>query len=303
MPDDVPPIAADLAVRALFRKMQATEMNDWVGSGDAYLIAMLNLDIMRREMRVPEKPCILDFGCGIGRNSVALAHAWPQGLVIGIDIMAKAIDFCRREIEPVLPNTEFHTLAVSNPLYDPYAPTDEPVDALTPDEFARSCPERFDVIVAHSVFTHFDPAMAADALRLLASVLRRDGQILLTAFLDSPLAPPDQRLRPEDEGFRDAQLDEKLNFAVFGFDRFAALAHAAGLRVTRIVLGMRDASLPPASLPGHMHDLLLLSRIAELPENFDPARYLELHADVAEHGADPVEHYLRHGYYEGRRTA
>ena len=303
MPDDVPPFASEEAVRALFRKMQSTEMNDWVGSGDAYQIARLNLDIIRRDLRMPDNACILDFGCGIGRKPVALAEAWPRGLVIGIDIMARAIDFCRREIEPVLPNTEFHTLAVSNPLYDPYAPTDEPVDALTPEEFARSNPERFDTIVAHSVFTHFDPAMAADALGLLASVLRRDGQILLTAFLDTPWARPDRRLRPEDDGYRDAQSDTPLNFTIFSFDRFAALAHAAGLRVTRIVLGMRDAGLPPAALPSHAHDLVLLSRIAELPAHFDPARYLKLHPDVAAHGADPVEHYLRHGYYEGRRTA
>ena len=303
MPDEMSPAGNSDAVRALFAAMQASEMNDWVGSGDVEAIARLNLEIMRRELRLPAKATILDFGCGIGRNSVALAEAWPDALVIGIDIMAPAIAFCRRDIEPVLANTEFHTLVVSNPLYDAHTEAEEPVDALTPEEFARACPERFDVIVAHSVFTHFDPAMAADALRLLASVLRHDGQILLTAFIDVPWARPDRRLRPADAGFRDTQSDEPLNFAVFGFDRFAALAQAAGPCVARIALGMRDVSIPPAALPGHAHDVLLLSRIAELPANFDPARYLALHADVARHNADPVEHYLRHGYYEGRRTA
>jgi hypothetical protein len=37
-----------------------------------------------------------------------------------------------------------------------------------------------------------------------------------------------------------------------------------------------------------------------LPEDFDPARYLALHPDVAEAGVDPVNHYLTYGRYEER---
>jgi hypothetical protein len=44
-----------------------------------------------------------------------------------------------------------------------------------------------------------------------------------------------------------------------------------------------------------------LSHPAELPADFDPVRYLELNQDVAAAGADPVQHYLNHGYREGRR--
>jgi hypothetical protein len=40
--------------------------------------------------------------------------------------------------------------------------------------------------------------------------------------------------------------------------------------------------------------------IEPLPEDFDPARYLVLHPDVAEAGVDPVDHYLTYGRYEGR---
>jgi ectoine hydroxylase-related dioxygenase (phytanoyl-CoA dioxygenase family) len=38
-----------------------------------------------------------------------------------------------------------------------------------------------------------------------------------------------------------------------------------------------------------------------LPEDFDPARYLELHPDVAEAGMDPAYHYTTHGRFEGRK--
>ena len=37
-----------------------------------------------------------------------------------------------------------------------------------------------------------------------------------------------------------------------------------------------------------------------LPRDFDGARYLVLHPDVAEAGVDPAHHYLTHGRFEGR---
>jgi hypothetical protein len=38
-----------------------------------------------------------------------------------------------------------------------------------------------------------------------------------------------------------------------------------------------------------------------LPNDFDSARYLELHPDVAEAGVDPAYHYMTHGRFEGRK--
>ena len=40
---------------------------------------------------------------------------------------------------------------------------------------------------------------------------------------------------------------------------------------------------------------------AELPEDFDPKRYLALNQDVSLAGADPQQHYLEHGWAEKRR--
>jgi hypothetical protein len=42
-------------------------------------------------------------------------------------------------------------------------------------------------------------------------------------------------------------------------------------------------------------------KIVELPIEFDEKTYLALHKDVADAGVDPVQHYLIHGYREGRR--
>ncbi len=53
-------------------------------------------------------------------------------------------------------------------------------------------------------------------------------------------------------------------------------------------------TVPPAQSP---------SEDPRLPAGFDPRRYLELNPDVAAAGADPVQHFLNHGYAEGRRYA
>lgn len=38
----------------------------------------------------------------------------------------------------------------------------------------------------------------------------------------------------------------------------------------------------------------------EIPADFDPSIYLELHADVKKAGVDPIQHYLQFGIKEGR---
>ena len=38
----------------------------------------------------------------------------------------------------------------------------------------------------------------------------------------------------------------------------------------------------------------------EIPNDFDPDVYLELHADVKKEGADPIQHYLGFGINEER---
>ncbi|WP_185982737.1 rhamnan synthesis F family protein [Aureimonas mangrovi] len=39
----------------------------------------------------------------------------------------------------------------------------------------------------------------------------------------------------------------------------------------------------------------------QLPEDFDPKKYLALNPDVREAGADPAEHFIRYGHAEGRQ--
>lgn len=57
-----------------------------------------------------------------------------------------------------------------------------------------------------------------------------------------------------------------------------------------------------------INDLILMKeeivekyKPTKTPEGFDPELYLALHKDVAAAGVDPVQHFLSHGWKEGRR--
>ncbi|AXF76672.1 DUF616 domain-containing protein [Erwinia tracheiphila] len=61
-------------------------------------------------------------------------------------------------------------------------------------------------------------------------------------------------------------------------------------------------------IDGKLSDLNLMNKdISEkykptrVPDGFDPQLYLAINTDVAEAGVDPKEHYLSHGWSEGRR--
>jgi cyclopropane fatty-acyl-phospholipid synthase-like methyltransferase len=56
-------------------------------------------------------------------------------------------------------------------------------------EFFSTNTNRFDVTVAFSVFTHFDPTMAAHYLKALNDMTKPTGHLLLTWFLDHPDNP------------------------------------------------------------------------------------------------------------------
>ena len=64
-----------------------------------------------------------------------------------------------------------------------------------------------------------------------------------------------------------------------------------------------ERPIPQDHLVSSRHRWLLSpeeNSASRLPHDFDSARYLVLHPDVAEAGVDPAHHYLTHGRFEGR---
>jgi SAM-dependent methyltransferase len=305
--------------RDLYKIIEASPMNEWIGSGEAETIAKGNLAAAVDNGVLAETDRVLDFGCGIGRTTVALSEYANQGEVVGVDIVRQMVEFCDKELAPHLPNARFLALDEPNPHYERYrsevTSSSVPPSTLRLEQFEDQFRNHFDSILAFSVFTHFTPAMAAKFLATFARVLKPNGLVLLTAFIDVPwgkyrlrtlldLPLGKHELRLADRGHRDCIRTPPLTYAVFGFDRLAVLAAKAGFRICRVVLGARDMTVPPSLRKvTHSQDVVILSRIPSLPPEFDRKRYLAANPDVRAANDDPVKHFLTHGFFEGRPIA
>src|SRR5271166_6300317 len=283
---------------AIFEAMRQSGMHDWVGGGgaDPAAASAENFACVLDNLSLRPSDRVLDFGCGIGRTSVPLADFLSTGELVGVDIVPAQIRFCRAEIASRFRNASFYCTNARNPHYDRLISENDIV--ISEDDFLKNHAASFDLVVAYSVFTHFDPPMAAKYLSFLKQLTKEDGWLFLSWFFDHKANPSDRRLS-NGEDFRDLG---NLAFALFSPQLFEELVADAGLQIRRVTYGYWREGRPNVTLKGeHPQDIAILYRPIELPVDFDPVRYLELHRDVAEAGVDPVRHYLDHGRREGRR--
>jgi len=284
-------------LKTVFESIDASGMTPWIGGGDTATIGLQNLEAVSTVIPIKSDWRVLDFGCGVGRFSAPIAELVSDGQVVGVDLVPKMIEFCRREIQPVFSNAEFLLSRSSNPHYDQFLSNTkiEPIDI---EHWSQAKMGEFDLICALSVFTHLDASMAASTFKLFSRLLRPGGLIYITAFLDLDENPGDRKLR-QGEKFRDC-LPDRLSWVVYEQAYLLGLAHCEGLSPRKIVFGhWRGAGSP--RLPGaHFQDAIVFCRPVRLPEDFDAERYLSLHPDLLAARVDGAQHYLAHGYFERR---
>jgi hypothetical protein len=242
---------------------------------------------------------------GFGRTSVALAnYLADSGSFVGSDIIPSQIQFCREQFAKHFPRAEFYCLRASDPYYNHLVADSQVLDfTIYEQEFSEIYREKFDVIIALSVFTHFTPAMAERYLKFLCELAKPSGHLFLTWFLNHPDNPRQfsgmEARMSADENFRDP--GGNLDFALFSLQAVAGLAASAGLLVERVSYGRwRGGGWSAAPLRGQRSQDIVILRPA-LPSEFDASAYLQLHEDVAAAGDDPARHYVAHGHKEGRR--
>jgi len=120
---------------------------------------------------------VLDIGCGVGRNAVALIPHLTTGRYEGFDVVPQFIRWCRRQITPRHPNFRFELADVRNRQYNRFggSPANE-------YEFPYS-DESFDVVFATSVFTHMRPDEIRRYMAESTRVLKPGGRLVITFFL------------------------------------------------------------------------------------------------------------------------
>jgi SAM-dependent methyltransferase len=292
---------ARMSAEEIYAAMRQTEMVNWVGGGDPAAIGAENFASITENLPLRRDQAILDFGCGIGRTSVLLAEFLNEGgRVVGSDIVPGQIQFCREQFAHPFPTATFYCVQSGNPAYDHLiTATASATPTIDEEGFFLEHSEVFDVVVAFSVFTHFDPTMAERYLKSLGGVTKPSGHLFLTWFLDHPSNPTESRLAPG-QNFRDRDGD--LGFSIFSIEAVAKLASCACLRVERISYGYWREWWPHALKGQHYQDIVILRPAGpSLPIEFDAQIYLAIHKDVADAGVDAVQHYLLYGHKEGRR--
>lgn len=158
------------------------ELRVWVGpfadaeqfreSGETLLRTLVDLCGLSAEEHV------LEVGCGCGRLAIALANRLgPADRYEGFDVALPLLDWCRANLEPVLPNFRFR-------LVDTVAPAHNPGGAIAASDFRFPYEsEAFDLAIAASVFTHMLPDGIENYVAEVARVLKPGGRCFATLFL------------------------------------------------------------------------------------------------------------------------
>ncbi len=202
-----------------------------------------------------------ELGCGHGVTPALLAAAHPANQFHGIDLMPQHIDFAKRLCrEADIANAHFHALD-----FAAAAKLDLP---------------RFDMIVAHGVFTWIDAAAQADLLRFVERHLKPGGLLYLSYDClpgwagDMPLQHLLRTLTAGGSGDSVARLD--------GADRVIAALRSLGAEVLQSGAMGREweelrRKLPPSYF---VHQFL--------PPAWKPIYVTELREAVAGIGLAPI---------------
>lgn len=141
---------------------------------------------------------VLDFGCGIGNTSRALARTMPDARIVGTDPSADSIAVARTR-------------------------SGHGVEFACDETRLPFDPASFDLVTAACVFHHIDEAERLRWAREIARVLRSGGRFIL--FEHNPLNPLTRRV------VRKVPFDAGV--VLLSRDTARALLERAGLRVIR----------------------------------------------------------------------
>lgn len=152
---------------------------NFAGGGDYTTLGDLNIALARAHAALGEGDHVLDIGCAIGRNALALHRRFGDSVAYdGFDIVRFGVTWCRKWARRHAPGYRFHHADLANALYNPRGRLN-PLDYRFPCEDAS-----IDVSLSTSVYTHMIPAEVAHYLSETARVTRNGGRAYATAFLD-----------------------------------------------------------------------------------------------------------------------
>jgi SAM-dependent methyltransferase len=254
--------------------------------GGNYTATGIMQEAMLKMLGLRSSGRIIDLGCGSGRYASRIGN-WFSGDYLGIDVVPELIAYAD---EHTPENFRFEIVD----------------DIIIPAGSAS-----VDLVTAFSLFTHLFYEESFLYLREAARVLKPDGAIVFS-FLE--FAAPNHWVVFErrTEAWRNGSSLPHLDMFI---ERSAieTWVKRLGLRVERYLNGW-DRCIPISetlvfddghidqayTFPGQSVAVLRKAELS-LPKGFNARRYVRLHPDLIASGVDGAAHYLRCGFYEGRR--
>jgi ubiquinone/menaquinone biosynthesis C-methylase UbiE len=172
------------------------------------------------------KECrVLDVGCGVGRLPIGiLDHVGEIQCYWGVDVDNGSVRWCNRHIHRPHPMFQFQHIEVLNRRYNA---SGRPLDQSFRFDFDD---QAFHTIYLYSVFSHMKTEDILVYLREFNRLLRPNGSIFLTAFIEE--AVPNMSENPV--GYR-MNWHGALHCVRYEKAFFWALLEEAGFTVTRFV--------------------------------------------------------------------
>ena len=179
-------------------------------------------DKLARHLGLTPESCLLDVGCGPGRLPIGILQSIGEIREYrGVDVDETSIRWAQHHITRGHPNFQFVHIDVENRRYNP-AGSQADEDFTFP--FAD---EEFDIITLYSVFTHMLAGGVRAYLKEFRRLLRPDGKIFLTVFLEEGV--PDVTENPE--GYLGRQWGGALHCVRYDRKFFERLLDENGFRL------------------------------------------------------------------------
>ncbi|MBX3678161.1 MAG: class I SAM-dependent methyltransferase [Rhodocyclaceae bacterium] len=166
-----------------------------VGSGDFKRIGEEFLGHFIRECGLKPEHKVLEIGAGYGRMAVGLTPYIAGGSYDGIEIIDKAVAWCRDEIATRFPCFRFHHADLRNPYSNPDGSSNASNYHLP---FAD---EIFDFVFLTSVFSHMPPSEIDAYLAEISRVSKPGARSFITYYLLDDYAMEQIRLRRASQPF------------------------------------------------------------------------------------------------------
>ena len=149
----------------------------FTGGGDFRHMGLRWLEQLRTLGGLEPGNDVLEIGSGQGRMAIPLTSFLDEGgSYVGMDVVADAVEDCRRRISSRFPAFHFIHLPVMNDLYTEAGAAAEELTFPLDDDSV-------DFAFATSVFSHMEPAAIANYLGETRRVLRPDGRFVATLFV------------------------------------------------------------------------------------------------------------------------